>query len=242
MQFKAIHKDSTPEKVVRAILAKIRSGQLPPGTRLPSQKALAAQLGVGRSSIREATNALALMGYIDIQQGRGSFVCQTPPAPEHSVLQVQAALSAGDIFDLMEARMLLECQCARWAAERATQRHLSALDGAARKIENEVRDYDRFLEADLAFHRRLAEAGQNGVVMELMTPIIAHIRTHHRRYRGAVLMPVVQQRAAASTRRLVALVSEGRATAAAEEMRAHLQTVIEELKAIVVEADHKFGD
>ena len=242
MQFKSIHRDSTPEKVVRAILAKIRGGQLPPGARLPSQKALAEQLGVGRSSIREATNALALMGYIDIQHGRGSFVCDPPPAPELTALQVQAALSAGDIFDLMEARMLLECQSARWAAERAAQRHLRQLDEAARKIDAEARDYDRFLEADLAFHQRLAEAGQNSVVSELMIPIIESLRAHHQRYRGEGLMPAVQQRAAASTRRIVEHVTRGCADAAAREMRNHLRTVIEELKEILLEAGHRFGD
>ena len=238
MQFKTIHRDSTPEKVVRAILAKIRGGHLPPGARLPSQKALADQLGVGRSSIREATNALALMGYIDIQQGRGSFVCAEPAAPELSVLQVQAALSAGDIFDLMEARMLLECQCTRWAAERASRQHLRQLAEAARKVEARGDDYDGFLEADLSFHMRLAEAGQNSVVVELMVPVIERVRAHHQRYRGAMLMPAVQQRAAASTRRLVDHVRQGRADAAAEEMQRHLQTVIEELKEIVAGKDN----
>jgi GntR family transcriptional repressor for pyruvate dehydrogenase complex len=241
MQFKTIHRDSTPEKVVCAILAKIRGGHLPPGARLPSQKALADQLGVGRSSIREATNALALMGYIDIQQGRGSFVCVEPAAPELSVLQVQAALSAGDIYDLMEARMLMECQCARWAAERATKRHLRELDEAARKVEARGDDYDGFLEADLSFHMRLAEAGQNSVVVELMVPVIERVHAHHQRYRGAMLMPAVQQRAAASTRRLVDHVRQGRADAAAEEMQRHLQSVIEELKEIVAGKNNPSG-
>lgn len=233
MAFDAIRKDSAPEAVVRAILAEIRAGMLPPGAVLPSQKALADQLGVGRSSIREAVNALSLMGYLDIQQGRGTFVRDALPATELSAVQMQAALSAGDIFDLMEARLLLECQCARWAAERASAQHLRQLTDAARAVEANESDYDRFLEADLKFHGCLVEAGQNRVVGELMKPIIERVRAHHQRYRGAVLMPAVQQRAAASTMRLVDHIAHGRGDAAALEMRRHLEAVVSELKEIV---------
>ncbi len=237
MSFEAIRKDSAPEAVVRAILAEIRSGKLPPGATLPSQKALAEQLGVGRSSIREAVNALSLMGYLDIQQGRGTFVRDALPAAELSVSQMRAALSAKDIFDLMEARLLLECQCARWAAERASTQQMDRLEVAARQVAEHTHDYDQFLEADLRFHLVLAEIAQNSVVIELMKPIIEQVRAHHHRYRGAVLMPVVQQRAAASTQRLLDHITHGRSDAAAQEMRHHLETVVSELKEIVTGPD-----
>ncbi len=233
MAFQTIRKDSAPEAVVRAILAEIRADKLPPGTTLPSQKDLAKQLGVGRSSIREAVNALALMGYLDIQQGRGTFVCDALPVTELSAVQMQAALSAGDIFDLMEARLLLECQCARWAAERASAKQLKMLTAAALVVEANTNDYDQFLEADLKFHSCLVKAGQNRVVDELMRPIIERVRAHHQRYRGAVLMPLVQLRAAASTLRLVDHIAHGRGDAAAQEMQHHLEAVIAELKEIV---------
>lgn len=237
MAFQTIRKDSAPEAVVRSILTEIRAGKLPPGAMLPSQKALADQLGVGRSSIREAVNALSLMGYLDIQQGRGTFVCDALPVTELSAVQMQAALSAGDIFDLMEARLLLECQCARWAAERASAQQLRELVTAANAVEANENDYDRFLEADLKFHGCLVEAGQNRVVGELMKPIIERVRAHHQRYRGAVLMPLVQQRAAASTTVLVDLITHGRGDAAAQEMQHHLEAVIAELKEIVASSD-----
>jgi len=233
MAFETIRKDSAPEAVVRAILAEIRAGSLPPGATLPSQKELAKQLGVGRSSIREAVNVLSLMGYLDIQQGRGTFVCDVLPVTELSASQMQVARAAKNVFDLMEARLLLECQCARWAAERASSRQVTGLEAAARLIAEQTDDYDRFLEADLQFHLQLAKAAQNNVVIELMKPIIGHVRTHHQRYRGAVLMPVVQQRAAASAMRLVEAIAQGRVAAAAQEMQRHLETVVSELKEIV---------
>lgn len=233
MTFEAIRKDSAPEAVVRAILAEIRADKLSPGATLPSQKELAKQLGVGRSSIREAVNALSLMGYLDIQQGRGTFVRDALPETEMSASQMRAALSAKDIFDLMEARLLLECQCARWAAERASSKQLKNLEETASLIADNSDDYDQFLEADLQFHLVLAEAAQNSVVIELMKPIIEHVRAHHQRYRGAVLMPTVQQRASASTRRLLDHIHNGRGDEAKKEMQHHLEAVVSELKEIV---------
>lgn len=233
MAFAAIRKDSAPEAVVRAILAEIRANKLTPGATLPSQKDLAKQLGVGRSSIREAVNALSLMGYLDIQQGRGTFVRNALPPTELSTSQMRSALAAKDIFDLMEARLLLECQCVRWAAERASSKQMAKLEAAARLIVDSSDDYDRFLEADLQFHLLLAQAAQNSVVIELMKPIIEHVRAHHQRYRGAVLMPMVQQRASASIQRLLDHIRNGRGDAAKKEMQHHLEAVVSELKEIV---------
>ena len=233
MSFQTIRKDSAPEAVVRAILAEIRADKLLPGALLPSQKELARQLGVGRSSIREAVNALSLMGYLDIQQGRGTFVRDALPPTELSASQMRAVLSAKDILDLMEARLLLECQCARWAAERASAKQLKKLEAAAHLIADNPSDYDQFLEADLQFHLVLAEAAQNSVVIELMKPIIEHVRAHHQRYRGAVLMPDVQKRASSSTQRLLDYIRNGQGGAAVKEMRRHLEAVIDELQEIV---------
>ena len=81
MVFEAVRRNTAPEMVVEQILHKISTGELPPGTRLPAQRDLAVSFGVGRSSIREALNALAVMGYLDVQQGRGTFIAEEFPAP-----------------------------------------------------------------------------------------------------------------------------------------------------------------
>ena len=62
MVFETIRKNTAPEMVVEQILKKIGSGEIASGSRLPSQRELAVSFGVGRSSIREALNALAVMG------------------------------------------------------------------------------------------------------------------------------------------------------------------------------------
>jgi hypothetical protein len=54
--------------------SKIAGGELAPGSRLPAQRDLARMLGVGRSSVREAINALVVMGYLEPLQGKGTFI------------------------------------------------------------------------------------------------------------------------------------------------------------------------
>jgi GntR family transcriptional repressor for pyruvate dehydrogenase complex len=76
-------------------------------------------LGVGRSSVREAINALVVMGYLEPLQGKGTFIKAVLPVADTGIEKLNAAFSAGSIFDLMEARVLLECRSAALAAERA---------------------------------------------------------------------------------------------------------------------------
>ena len=82
MQIKLIRNESAPEGVVRQILNNLETGIMKPGDKLPTQEKLAQRFGVGRSSIREATNALAIMGYLKIIQGKGTFISENIPAAE----------------------------------------------------------------------------------------------------------------------------------------------------------------
>ena len=68
------------ETVAQQILAAVRD--LPPGTRLPSERELTQQLKCGRSTVREALNGLAMIGVIEIRHGQGVFVSELPPVPQ----------------------------------------------------------------------------------------------------------------------------------------------------------------
>ena len=75
-----ITRQSAPRLVAEQLLGKIDTGELNPGDSLPAQRQLAKMLGVGRSSLREAINALAVMGYLEVIQGRGTYICDSLPA------------------------------------------------------------------------------------------------------------------------------------------------------------------
>lgn len=130
MKIKQVEAISASDTVVKQILANIESGDLQPGDRLPTQEQLGEMFGVGRSSIREATNALAIMGYLEITQGRGTFIKSTTPTT--TVATGTAAMFGDnpDLINLLDMREILECHAIVLAAERASEDQLSNLKRA----------------------------------------------------------------------------------------------------------------
>ena len=126
MEFKAIKRSSAPELVVEQILKSIESGALAPGGQLPSQKELSVRFGVSRASVREATKALNAMGYLDIIQGKGTFVRAAVASRNPSINQLHEALEAVSFFDLMNSREILECTAAELAAEMADNAQITS--------------------------------------------------------------------------------------------------------------------
>ncbi len=62
------------EEIVKRLVSLILDAGLSPGDKLPSERELAAQLGVGRSSLREAISALRAQGVVEVHSGLGTFV------------------------------------------------------------------------------------------------------------------------------------------------------------------------
>src|SRR5689334_14692779 len=91
------------ERVAAQLLEQVRSGRLAPGDRMPSERELMAAFAVGRSTVREALNGLALLGVVDIRHGQGAFVVGAPPAGEGPGA-ISQALAKGVTRDLLEAR------------------------------------------------------------------------------------------------------------------------------------------
>jgi len=76
MSFKIIKKESTLEVIVQQIKNQIKKGILKPGEKLPSERKLSDLLGVSRASVREAIQALAFSGYLEVIQGKGTYILE----------------------------------------------------------------------------------------------------------------------------------------------------------------------
>jgi GntR family transcriptional regulator, transcriptional repressor for pyruvate dehydrogenase complex len=110
------------ETVAQQVLEAVRD--LPPGTRLPSERELTQQLGVGRSTVREALQGLAMMGVIEIRHGQGVFVADRPAIAGDA----ERSLPPKEVTDeLLEARRIVEVELARLAAERRTENDLAKM-------------------------------------------------------------------------------------------------------------------
>jgi GntR family transcriptional repressor for pyruvate dehydrogenase complex len=158
MQIEPIRADSAPERVVKQILNNLETGHMQPGEKLPTQEKLAQIFGVGRSSIREATNALAIMGYLKIMQGRGTFISEKLPAAGSPRASWQDFFGDANLFNLVEIREVLECHAVEKAAERAGSKQLALLDKAIQNLEKCAIEREIFLVEDLNFHLAIANA------------------------------------------------------------------------------------
>jgi GntR family transcriptional repressor for pyruvate dehydrogenase complex len=164
---------SVPASIYAQLLAAVRSGELPPGSKLPPERDLMKQFHVGRSSLREALRALTLAGVITVRPGSGSYV----RAGNHVALADYQALALAveqqTIEHLAEAREFLEAGTARLAASRRNDRDLSTMKSALAKMSAAAAkaDVDTFTAADIDFHMAVAAATHNPVIKKLFKHI-----------------------------------------------------------------------
>ncbi|MGW0732255.1 FadR/GntR family transcriptional regulator [Streptomyces sp. NPDC002851] len=160
------------EQAAERLREQIASGQWPVGTRLPGETTLAKDLGVGRSTVREALRALAGAGLVQARHGAGVFVTATEPAEDWP-----ARLRKAAITDVYEVRLLIEVQAARLAADRRTDEDLTALTAAldARRAAASADDA-AFVDADIALHSAIVAAAHNPVLTDLFGEFVPALR------------------------------------------------------------------
>ena len=151
-------------QIADQLAALIEGGEYAPGGRLPPERDLAKQLGVSRPSVREALIALEVEGYVEVRMGSGVYV-----SDRRSEGGSRLAADSGP-FELIRARWMIESECAALAAKEATKAQVKAIEGALDEMET-ARDRGSVpLEADRAFHLRIAEAtGNSALVLVVQT-------------------------------------------------------------------------
>ncbi|MFI6535715.1 FadR/GntR family transcriptional regulator [Nonomuraea sp. NPDC050547] len=176
MPLGALRPSPLVEQAAQALREEIAAGRWPVGTRLPGETTLAAQLGVGRSTVREALRALAGAGLVQPRQGSGVFVLATEAQEDWPARLRRAAI--GDIY---EVRMLVEVQAARLAAARRTDADITALRAALTSRREVVAaagaELDaRFIDADIALHAAVVAAAHNPVLTDLFAEFVPALR------------------------------------------------------------------
>ena len=151
--------------VVDGLKARIVSGDLPPGARLPSEKELIDTYGVSRSTAREAVTRLQAEGLVETHQGRGSFVLAVPEATPFR-LDSGELRHHSDVLAMLDFRIGVESEAAALAAARVGARSAKAIEKARAAFASA--GADTVVEADFAFHRAIAAASGNRFYLELL--------------------------------------------------------------------------
>jgi GntR family transcriptional regulator, transcriptional repressor for pyruvate dehydrogenase complex len=159
------------ENVVDTIKARIAEGVYRPGERLPSVKALADELNVGTSTVREGLRVLESAGLLQVQHGRGTFVT-TYPGPLERAAQARELNGDTLLLSLLEMRRIIEPEAAALAAERATPEQVQAIIQAAAEQEQQIqRSGADAVPAEMALHRLLVEAAHNPVLRRMLESV-----------------------------------------------------------------------
>ncbi|MEV6234277.1 FadR/GntR family transcriptional regulator [Saccharopolyspora shandongensis] len=160
------------EQATEAMLRRIGSGDWPVGEKIPSETSLAAEFGVGRSTVREAVRELAGRGLLESRHGSGVYVIRIDPVEDWATTVRKAVIS-----DVAEGRIAVEVEAARLAAAKRTDEDLAAITAAATRREAlQHATPEEFVDADLAFHRAIAGAAHNTIITGLFDSLAERVR------------------------------------------------------------------
>ena len=143
--------------------------RLAPGEKLPGEVELAKELGVSRTTLREAVRSLAAQGYVEVRRGSGTFVLDRSPAPDIGLQRLECLRTR--LRDLFEIRMMLEPQAARLACLRGTDEELQEIARRAECVAQAIREGKNFSQPEETFHQAFVAATHNPF-MEQLLPII----------------------------------------------------------------------
>ena len=164
--FAPVQSQTAFEETLERLGTAIKLGLLEPGERLPAERELCRQLGISRSTLRQALTALVQSGHLYAARGRsgGTFVAESPPPVEAP----SAALLAG-WRDACDQRLAVELAVAVLAAERADAEALEPLRECIDAMDETLEDFPAFRQADVRWHIGLAEAAGSPRLVAGMT-------------------------------------------------------------------------
>ncbi|WP_067571038.1 FadR/GntR family transcriptional regulator [Nocardia acidivorans] len=158
-------------QAAEVLLERLRAGEWELGHRLPGETTLAAQLGVGRSTLREAIRELAGKGVLESRQGAGVFVTALEVAEDWN-----AVLRRSDIAAVIEARTAIEAEAAALAADRRTPADLRNILRALTARAEAGDSVEALVDADTAFHRTVIVAAHNDILLEMFNAFVPRLR------------------------------------------------------------------
>jgi GntR family transcriptional repressor for pyruvate dehydrogenase complex len=181
------------EAAIQKMRDMIASGQLQPGSRLPSEAELATALGASRNTVREAVRALVTARVLDVRRGDGTYV--TSLRPELLLEGISAAVELmheGFSLEIVAVRRILEPAATRLAAERMDDAVLAELDSLSTQLEHAPTMADR-VRFDAEFHALVAQRSGNATLASMLAAVSS------RTVRARVWRGLVDDEAAAST-------------------------------------------
>lgn len=174
--------ETPADQVISKIKELIQTGVLKPGDRLPAERKLAEEFGIGRTHIREALHKLEFYGIIKTLPQSGSVINSLGITALEGLISDVVNLQGYDFFSLVETRIILEVNAIKLCVERCTEEDMKCIEAAHHNF-LKYWDSEERVSYDFAFHRAIAEASHNPVfkaLILLITPDIMAIYNNER--------------------------------------------------------------
>jgi GntR family transcriptional repressor for pyruvate dehydrogenase complex len=214
---------SLTDKAITRIRELIQSGELPPGSRLPPEQQLAAELGLSRNLTREAVKALVVARVLEIRRGDGTYVTSLEPAVLLEGLGSAVELLQADTqLELTEVRRLFEPVATAVAATRITAEALEQVGNHLAAMRAAKDDVERLNEHDAAFHRAVIAATGNQTLASLLEGISS--RTVRARVWRGMVDDAVAERTVAEHQAIYDALAAGDAALAQAAALVHVST------------------
>ncbi len=225
-----VSRATLPQEIVKAITDLIMRRVWKPGDMIPSEKELAIQFQVGRSTVREAVKSLVVLGVLDARAGEGSFIRAPNTELLSGAFRWGLMLSERNLDDLIDVRALVEVECARRAAERRSRQTLGQLSAAVDEMRQHEGSADVFMAIDMKFHNIISQAAENPIFESIGSTIQAMVRIW---YPKTYYIPETKGRTIAEHLKIAEAIAAEDANAAAEAMRDHLVEAGSRLKRVL---------
>jgi GntR family transcriptional regulator, transcriptional repressor for pyruvate dehydrogenase complex len=213
------------ERIAELIVEYIRTHELHPDDRLPTEQEFAEQFGVSRAIVRDAIKVLTPSGVVRTRRGSGIFVGEQKSLSASTPLNVAPLVPPEHIRELFEFRSMQEMQTARLAARHVSVAELRAIEQslAVNREAAAAEDWETFLQSDDEFHHGIALAAHNIFLVEAVTSILRLQRWAIKVLTGGApgsMQVAVQQHSA-----IFEAIRDGSPDRAAEAARIHVESV-----------------
>ncbi len=225
-----IERKKLPEKVIDEIRNRLANGQLMLGEKLPNQNDLSLELGVSRTSLREAMKILDLLGVIEQRPGYGTVIRGNIPELNKKKDDLPLLSNEEATYELLEAREIIECGAVKLVAQKATDEQIQSLFEMVGKMElclkNE--DYEEYKKLDHKFHELIAVASANRFLND---PAIA-IHQYMEKFidENIELLPGLVKQSQRHHRAVCEAIARRDPERAEKEMRSHIREIVNSYK------------
>ncbi len=230
---KRIDKISIIDEVVKQISELIRSGEYQKGDKLPTEEALKNNLGVGRSTIREALRVLQAYGMVEIKPGRGAFVLDKSDY-NNKMIRDWFMEKEDELHELMEVRLAMETAAISLAVERGSPEQLERINKIHQKFKKSVEKNNNIELAALddAFHKAIIQAANNRY-LERIGGLISDSLIEYRKRSFSVAKNVIH--ALDPHEEILGHIKEKNKQAAIHAMEKHIAISLDDIKSVLEE-------